>query len=73
MRGIAIELQMAPVRQAVHLPIDVYMSMMKLEAPVDRALFKPVQQAADIMIDQVIWWGNALKDARVHDLQAKAA
>jgi hypothetical protein len=32
-----------------------------------------VQQAADTMIDQMVWWGNALKDARGHDFQAKAA
>ena len=47
MRLIAIELQMAPVRHAVHLPVDLYLSMMKEEAPVDPALFAPVQKAAD--------------------------
>ena len=34
LRLVAIEMQMAPVRQAVHLPIDLYMSMMNEEAPV---------------------------------------
>jgi NAD(P)H-dependent FMN reductase len=74
MRAIAIELQMAPIRQAVHLPIDLYMSMMRDEAPVDPARFQPVQQAADTMIDQLIWWGTALKTARESETkQAKAA
>ena len=74
MRTIAIELQLAPVRQAVHLPADVYMSMMKEEAPVDAARFQPVQQAADGMIDQLLWWAGALKGAREGETtQAKAA
>jgi hypothetical protein len=47
--------------------------MMKLEAPVDPALFAPVQQAANTMLDQVIWWAGALKDAREEDRAAKAA
>jgi len=41
MRTIAVELQMAPVRQAVHLPVDVYLSMMKDEAPVTRPASSP--------------------------------
>ena len=74
MRAISVELQMAPVRQAVHLPMDVYFSMMNDEAPVDAARFQPVQQAADTMIDQVLWWAGALKDAREGQTeQAKAA
>jgi len=74
MRAIAVELQMAPIRQGVHLPIDLYMSMMKDEAPVDAARFQPVQQAADTMIDQLIWWASALKTARESEgKQAKAA
>lgn len=73
MRLIAIELQMGPVKHAVHLPIDVYLSMMKLEAPVDPALFAPVQKAADTMLDQLIWWTGALKAARGKEAVAKAA
>ena len=74
MRAISIELQMAPIRQAVHLPIDLYMSMTKEEAPVDPARFQPVQQAADTMIDQLIWWASALKTARESETKvAKAA
>jgi NAD(P)H-dependent FMN reductase len=74
MRAISVELQMAPVRQAVHLPVDVYLSMMKDEAPVDAARFQPVQQAADGMIDQLLWWTRALRDARANEAsQAKKA
>ncbi len=73
MRLIAVELQMVPIRAAVHLPVDLYLSMMKEEAPVDPAQFAPVQQAADTMIDQLIWWAGALKAARQGEATAEAA
>lgn len=64
LRLVAVEVQMAPIRHAVHLPWPVYESMMKLQAPVDPALFAIVQPAADLMIDQLLWWTEALKAAR---------
>ena len=73
MRLIAIDLQMAPVRSAVHLPVELYISMMKEEAPVDPARFAPVQQAADTMIGQVVWWASALAAAREREAAARAA
>jgi NAD(P)H-dependent FMN reductase len=73
MRLVAVELQMAPVRAGVHLPMDLYMSMAKEPAPVDPARFAPVQQAANTMIDQLLWWTSALKAARQQTAAAKAA
>lgn len=73
MRLMAIELQMAPSRFAVHLPGDLYLSMMKDPAPVDPARFAPVQKAADAMIDDLLWWARGLKDARAEATRAKAA
>ena len=73
MRLIAVELQMAPIRAGRPPPVDLYMSMMKDEAPVDAARFAPVQQAADTMIDQLLWWTTALKDARESETRQKAA
>ena len=73
LRLVAIELQMAPVKQAVHLPVDLYMSMMNEEAPVDAARFAPVQQAADTMLDQLLVWTEALKTVREKVKLEKAA
>ena len=73
LRLVAIEMQMAPVRQAVHLPLDLYMSMMNEEAPVDAARFAPVQQAADTMLDQLLVWAEALKTVREKVQLEKAA
>lgn len=67
LRLVAIELQMAPIRAAVHVPVDIYMAIMNEEAPVNPQRFKTVQSAADMMLDQLLWWTDALKVARERD------
>ena len=65
MRLVAIELEMAPIRFAVHLPPEVYRAVMNEQVPVDPNLFQISQPAADRMIEQLIWWARALKTARL--------
>lgn len=65
LRQVAIELEMAPIRHAVHIPVEVYRAVMNESGPVDPNLFKPLQPAAGRMLDQLIWWANALKTARL--------
>ena len=64
LRQVAVELQMAPIRSAIHIPIAVYLSVMNERTPVSPELFKPVQDAAGKFLDQLMWWGKALKMAR---------
>jgi NAD(P)H-dependent FMN reductase len=62
LRQTAIELQLAPVRSSVHIPVatlwahfqggDVAAGLAELEAP------------AKTMIDDLLWWTAALKTAR---------
>jgi NAD(P)H-dependent FMN reductase len=62
LRLTAIELQLAPVRSSVHIPVatlwahfqggDVNAGLAELEA------------AAKTMIDDLLWWTEALKAAR---------
>src|SRR6202035_1119728 len=62
LRLTAIELQLAPVRASVHIPVatlwahfqggDVDAGLAELEAP------------AGVMIDDLLWWTAALKTAR---------
>ena len=62
LRLIAIELQLAPVRSSVHIPVatlmahhrggDVAAGLAELEAPAGR------------MLDDLLWWTSALKAAR---------
>lgn len=64
LRQVAVELQMAPIRNAVHISWDVYMAVAKAQAPVDPVLFAPIAKAAEALLTQLLWWGRALKAAR---------
>jgi NAD(P)H-dependent FMN reductase len=63
LRLIAIELQMAPMSAAVHIPGADYFSMMFGKTTTEE-LFGKMQKAADGMIEQLLWWAQALKNAR---------
>lgn len=58
----AIELQMAPIRTAVHIQMSVYMPVSKGEKTL--ADFDFLNKGAKDMLDQLLWWTNALKTAR---------
>jgi NAD(P)H-dependent FMN reductase len=62
LREVAVELQMAPIRNAVHLPYDVVMAIGK-GVPESEA-FAPYQERATGLVDQLLWWGMALRAAR---------
>jgi NAD(P)H-dependent FMN reductase len=67
LRQVAVELQMAPIKSAVYLPVAVYFAIMNEPAPVDPAQFAPVDQAASAMCDDLAWWARALREARRRD------
>lgn len=73
MRNIAVELQMAPVGQGVHIMWGTMAPLLQASPPVDAASFAAVQQAADTMIDQLLWWTATLKDAREDEIRKNAA
>lgn len=58
-----IELQMAPIRNAVHIPGEQYFQVLfgKMDA---KELFASVSKQAEGMITQLLWWTKALKNAR---------
>lgn len=59
----AIELQMAPIRTAVHIPGEQYFPVVfgKVNAS---ELFSSLSNQAEAMIAQLLWWTRALKNAR---------
>lgn len=59
----AIELQMAPIRNAVHIPGEHYFPVLMGKADANE-LFASMSRQADGMIAQLLWWTNALKKAR---------
>lgn len=64
LRQVAVELQMAPLKFAVHLPGPLYLALMNQKAPVDAAAFAPVEQAAAALRDDLAWWADSLREAR---------
>jgi NAD(P)H-dependent FMN reductase len=59
LRQVAVELQMAPIRQAVH--IQNFWSLLDSNGKLN---FEGLEKSADDMIENLIWWGQALKKAR---------
>jgi NAD(P)H-dependent FMN reductase len=66
----AIELQMAPIRTAVHIQFPIYLAVVKEGKTLGE--FDFLQQNAKDMLDQLAWWTNALKAARENTERAAA-
>ena len=64
LRLVAVELQMVPLKFAVHVPFEVFRAVVKETAPTDPTHFAPVEPAARAMRDDLAWWARALRDAR---------
>ena len=62
LRLTAIELQMAPIRTAVHIQVPVYLAVLKEGKKLSD--FDFLNQSAKDMLDQLAWWTNALRAAR---------
>lgn len=62
LRMIVNELQMAPVRAAVHLQGGDIMAVMEGEKTLDDLTYLP--PLVTTMLDELAWWANALKAAR---------
>ncbi len=64
LRQVIIELHMASVKAAVYIPGHVYMDAMKLDLEHSMPAFDSGLPKAEQMLDQLVWWAKALKDAR---------
>ena len=62
LRGVAVELQMAPIRNAIHMPYDVVVAGGK--GTPEAEIFAPYAERATVLIDQLLRWAKALKEAR---------
>jgi NAD(P)H-dependent FMN reductase len=62
LRAVVIELQMTPIRAAVHMVN--FWNLLDEKGVVNTESF---EASADAMIDQLIWWTDALKTARDKD------
>lgn len=62
LRLICIELQLAPIRTAVHISMEQYLAIDKEEKQVGD--FDHLNTSAATMISDLVWWGEALTIAR---------
>jgi NAD(P)H-dependent FMN reductase len=62
LREIAIELQLAPIRSSVHIPVAALWAHFQ-GGDVDAGLAE-LEGSAQAMIDDLLWWTSALKIAR---------
>ena len=64
LRQVIVELGMVSVRNAVHIPSDIFRATYALEAPGDPALFAAINPHADRMIEQLVSFASVLKPTR---------
>lgn len=60
LRLVAVELQMAPIRNAIHMPWATVEEGRKDPA----AALKPFEERAKGLVEQLLWWAKALKAGR---------
>jgi NAD(P)H-dependent FMN reductase len=70
LRLSAIELQMAPIRAAVHILFPTYLAVLKEGKKLGD--FEFLNQTARDLLDQLAWWTSALKAAREKKLERAA-
>ena len=66
-RQVAIECQLVPIRNAIHIPSDVYKAVASATNPLDPELWKPLREPVEKvggLFDQLLWYASALKAAR---------
>ena len=62
LRQVAIQLQMAPIRNSIHIPS--FWKMLDENGKLKPGAFNSLKESADGFFDQLIWWAKALKKAR---------
>ncbi|HVU72701.1 MAG TPA: NAD(P)H-dependent oxidoreductase [Mycobacteriales bacterium] len=63
LREVAVELELAPLRHAVHVLPDVMRPVMQAETA-DPSLFSELDGRLTTLVDDLVWWAEALKVAR---------
>lgn len=70
LRQVVIELEMIPIRNAIHIPSPVYLAVMNEKVPVNPDLFQPLRTPVDrveAFLTELIWNTKALKKARLEE------
>ncbi len=62
LRGVVIELQMAPITQGVNIGMEPYLGIVQKGATLNDYEF--LVRSRKVMFDHLVWWGKVLKAAR---------
>ena len=62
LRGVAIELQMAPIKHEVNIAMEPFLGIIQHGRSLND--YEYLVQARTAMFDQLVWWGKALLAAR---------
>jgi NAD(P)H-dependent FMN reductase len=62
LRGVVIELQMAPIKQEVNIAMEPYLGIVQSGRTLND--YQYLVQSRDVTFDHLVWWGEALKAAR---------
>jgi NAD(P)H-dependent FMN reductase len=68
LRGIAIELQMAPIKFEVNIGMEPFLAVLTQGKSLDDFEFLGKSRAT--MFDQLVWWASALRAARTERMAA---
>ncbi|MHA1567335.1 MAG: NADPH-dependent FMN reductase [Alphaproteobacteria bacterium] len=68
LRGIAVELQMVPLRNAVHIGGGEFMKVHPLgeNGPME-TIAQAIEPAANSLLDELSWWANVTRQGRLAD------
>jgi NAD(P)H-dependent FMN reductase len=70
LRLVCVELEMAPLRHAVHILPAVMIPARQAEGPFDPEVFASLDERLDTVVDDLVWWAKALSRARAEDRAA---
>lgn len=70
LRGVAVELQMAPIKQEVNIAMEPFLGVLQQGKSLDD--YPYLVGARDGVLDNLVWWGAALKAAREENAKAAA-
>jgi NAD(P)H-dependent FMN reductase len=69
LRQVAVEMQMAPIKAAIHIPSTVYIAVIRPKEGDPANPFEALTDMATIFLDQLTWWTRALKVAREEEVK----
>jgi len=64
LRQVSVELEMAPLRHAVHILPDILRPARQADEPFDTSVFAPLEPRLTMLADDLHWWAGALATAR---------